>query len=64
LYLLGIAVVLRSEGGAIVWPKLRAFFDEDFSRALEALVAEEGPAYLDLLLGDLPLSREDRTARR
>ena len=56
-YLLGVALVLRSEGGVIVWPRLRIFFDEEFNRALEAVVREDDTTNLDLLLGDVTLNR-------
>ena len=61
-YLLGVALVLRSEGGAIVWPRLRVFFDEGFNRALEAVVREDDTTHLDLLLGDLPSSPESQVS--
>jgi len=61
-YLLGVAMVLRSEGGAIAWPNLRGFFDEAFLQALDEVVREDDTAYLDLLLGGLPLDRGSRNS--
>jgi hypothetical protein len=29
-YVLGVALVIRSDGGRAVWPRLRGFFDEEF----------------------------------
>jgi hypothetical protein len=60
-YLLGVALVLRSEGGAIVWPRLRVFFDEGFNRTLEAVMREDDTTHLDLLLGDASSGPKRRT---
>jgi hypothetical protein len=60
-YLLGVALVLRSEGGSIVWPRLRVFFDEGFSRELEAVIRKDDTTHLDLLFGSAPSSLESRT---
>ena len=61
-YLLGVALVLRSEGGAIAWPRLRVFFDEGFNRALEAVIRQNDSTNLELLLGDVPSGPESRTS--
>lgn len=54
-YLLGVALVLRSDGGAYVWPRLQGFFDDEFLRALETIVNQDDTTYLDRLLGARPL---------
>lgn len=51
-YILGIAIVLRSQGGAAVWPKMQAFFDGEFIRVLEAAIQEDDTTYLEFMLGD------------
>lgn len=50
-YVQGVALVLRSDGGQIVWPKLRGFFEEAFAEALERAVREDDATYLDVLFG-------------
>ena len=49
-YLLGVAVVLRSSGGAVVWPRMRAWFDEDFVTALDKKIDEDSVTYLQMTL--------------
>ncbi len=49
-YVTGIAAVIRSPGGAAVWPKLRGFFDDEFVRAVENKVEEEPTTWLEMLL--------------
>ena len=60
-YLFGVAAVLRSDGGDSVWPRLRPFYDDSFVRALEEIVREGEPTYLDMLLSDLPIDTQSRT---
>ena len=49
-YLFGVASALRSPGGAVVWARLRGFFDEDFAAAVDAKIKEESTTWLELLL--------------
>ncbi len=49
-YVTGIAAVLRSPGGAAIWPKLRGFFDDEFVRALDSRVEEDATTWLQMLL--------------
>ncbi len=50
-YVNGVALVLRSDGGKIVWPRLRGFFEKPFADALERTAREDNATYLDVLLG-------------
>ena len=50
-YMLGVALVLRSEGGQIVWPRLRALFEKPFADALEQTVRKDNSTFLEVLLG-------------
>jgi hypothetical protein len=50
-YVQGVALVLRSDGGQIVWPRLRDFFEKPFADALERTAREDNAKYLDALLG-------------
>ena len=49
-YVLGVALVLRSDGGQIVWPRLRVFFKEPFADALERTAREDNATFLEVLL--------------
>ena len=50
-YMGGVALVLRSEGGQIIWPKLRANFEKPFVDALERAVREDNSTFLGVFLG-------------
>ncbi len=50
-YMVGVALVLRSEGGQIVWPRLRANFETKFADALEQKVREDKSTFLQAFLG-------------
>lgn len=50
-YMLGVALVLRSNGGRIVWPRLRSFFEKPFADALDRTVREDNATFLEVLLG-------------
>jgi hypothetical protein len=50
-YMGGVARVLRSEGGRIVWPKLRDNFEKPFTVALERTIREDDETFLDAFLG-------------
>lgn len=49
-YMLGVARVLRSEGGRIAWPKLRGNFEGPFTEALERTIREDEETFLDAIL--------------
>jgi hypothetical protein len=51
LYMGGVALVLRSEGGQNVWPRLRANFEEPFAEALERTVRQSDSTFLGVFLG-------------
>lgn len=50
-YLLGIALVLRSTWGRIVWPRMRPFFDAAFAEAMDERIAEETVTQQEAMLG-------------
>ena len=49
-YVLGVALVIRSDGGQAVWPRLRGFFDEVFSEEIERCVQEDDTTFLQAML--------------
>jgi hypothetical protein len=49
-YMVGIARVLRSEGGRIAWPILRGNFERPFTKALEKTIREDDETFLDAIL--------------
>jgi hypothetical protein len=49
-YMLGVASVLRSPGGAILWPRMRHWFDEDFTKTIDAKIVEDEATWLQILL--------------
>jgi hypothetical protein len=51
IYVLGVALVIRSDGGQVVWPRLRGFFDEEFSEVIDQRVREGDENFLQALLG-------------
>jgi len=50
-YLGGVALVLRSEGGQRVFPRLRANFEKPFADALEHAVRADNTTFLGVFLG-------------
>lgn len=50
-YMVGVARVLRSEGGRIVWPRLRGNFERPFTEALERTIQDDEETFLDAILG-------------
>ncbi|MFT4767913.1 MAG: hypothetical protein ACI8RN_001043, partial [Glaciecola sp.] len=49
-YVTGVALVIRSDGGQAVWPRLRGFFDETFAEAVDQRVREGNESFLQALL--------------
>jgi len=49
-YLRGVALVIRSEGGQTVWPRLRPNYDNDFALALEQAVESQKSTFLEAVL--------------
>ena len=49
-YMVGVARVLRSEGGRIAWPKLRGNFESSFIVALERTILEGEETFLEAVL--------------
>ena len=39
-YVEGLALVLRSKGGRVIWPRAKAWFDPEFSEAVERQMAK------------------------
>jgi hypothetical protein len=50
-YITGVVLVIRSDGGQAVWPRLRGFFDEGFSDIIDQRVQEGDENFLQALLG-------------
>ena len=50
-YMGGVALVLRSEGGRKVLPRLRANFEQPFVDALEQTIRADTTTFLDVFLG-------------
>jgi hydroxylaminobenzene mutase len=48
-YVLGVALVLRSEGGRVAWSFLRTFFEEEFVRALEQTIQADEVTFLEAM---------------
>ncbi|MEM9173730.1 MAG: hypothetical protein AAGC67_00710 [Myxococcota bacterium] len=48
-YVLGVALILRSEGGREAWKAIEGFYEPEFVRALERVVAEDTVTWLDTL---------------
>ena len=49
-YVLGVAMVLRTEGGRDVWGRLRVFFDEGFAETLDKEIDADTTTFLQALL--------------
>ena len=47
----GVAMVLRSNGGRIVWPRIKVFFDPSYAAEIERAVARNDTTWLDAMLG-------------
>ena len=50
VYVNGIALVLRSEGGQIVWPRLRPLFEKPFADALDSMIRQGDSTFLETFL--------------
>ncbi len=50
VYVNGIALVLRSEGGQIVWPRLRPLFEKPFADALDSMIRAGDSTFLETFL--------------
>jgi hypothetical protein len=51
IYVHGVALVIRSDEGQAVWPRLRGFFDEKFSEVIDQRVREGDETFLQAMLG-------------
>lgn len=49
-YMLGVALVLRSEGGRTLWSRLRTFLETPFAEALDAAIAADQTTFLERML--------------
>jgi hypothetical protein len=47
----GVAMVLRSDGGRIVWPRIKGFFDPKYAAEVERVVGQNDSTWLDTMLG-------------
>jgi hypothetical protein len=50
-YVLGVAMVLRTEGGRDIWARLRGFFDQRFVERLDEVIEEDSTTFLQALIG-------------
>lgn len=50
VYTNGVALALRSEGGRIVWPRLRPLFEKPFADALDRMIREGDSTFLETFL--------------
>ena len=47
----GVAMVLRSNGGRIVWPRIKGFYDPRYAAEVERVIARNDTTWLDTMLG-------------
>ena len=50
-YVEGLALVLRSNGGQEMWPRVKAWFDPGFSEAVERQIAKSDTTQLERMAG-------------
>jgi hypothetical protein len=47
----GAASVLRSDGGQVMWPRIKTWFNPEFAAAVEQEIASSDATWLDIMLG-------------
>ncbi len=47
----GVASVLRSDGGQVMWPRIKAWFDPMFAAEIEKAISAGDETWLDVMLG-------------
>ncbi|GAM99859.1 hypothetical protein U91I_03514 [alpha proteobacterium U9-1i] len=50
-YVEGLALVLRTEGGKVMWSALKAWFDPEFTAAVERQIEKSSTTQLELIAG-------------
>ena len=55
-YVEGVASVLRSDGGKVMWPRIRDWFNPDFAADVDEAIMRSDAKWLDIMLGDEGLS--------
>jgi hypothetical protein len=54
-YMQGVAQVIRSDGGRIMWPRIKIFLDQEFLNEMDILVKQSEVTWLDqMLIGGSP----------
>ncbi len=46
-----VAMVLRSNGGRIVWPRIKGFYDPRYAAEVERMITRNDTTWLDAMLG-------------
>lgn len=49
-YVNGVASVLRSDGGQVMWPRLKGWFDPDFAAHVDEAIQQGEAKWLDIML--------------
>jgi len=49
-YMEGVAQVLRSDGGQVMWPRIRGWFDSDFAADIDEAIKQSEVTWLDQIL--------------
>lgn len=50
-YTEGLALVLRTSGGQLMWPRMKAWFDPEFGQAVERQIAKSNTTQLERIAG-------------
>lgn len=53
-YTEGLALVLRTSGGQVMWPRMKAWFDPGFGHAVDRQIAKSDTKQLDRIAGSEP----------
>lgn len=49
-YVAGVASVLRSAGGAVIWPRIQAYYDRRFVEEIDRAIADDDETWLEQML--------------
>jgi hypothetical protein len=49
-YMEGVAQVLRSDGGQVMWPRVRGWLDQDFVTEIDKMIKQSDVTWLDQML--------------
>jgi hypothetical protein len=53
-YTEGLALVLRTSGGQVMWPRMKAWFDPEFGQAVERQITKSNTTQLERIAGSEP----------